>query len=171
MLGFLDWFRPRWAVFTLLVSGALLAGAHAFENLGGLLPCALCLAQRERHWLIVGLAAAALIGGIFLKSERYQRIVAIVLGLALAWSVYEAAHHVAVEQRWVVATCHAEVDIDAIAPLDDFEGVVEEPACDEIAWTLFGISMAGYNSIISLVMMLASFAIGLAPRWKQREAA
>jgi disulfide bond formation protein DsbB len=76
-----------------------------------------------------------------------------------------AAYHVAVEQHWVVAQCDARIDPNDIRPMD-FGETFTAVRCDEIAWSLFGVSMAGYNAIISLLLALASFAVALAPERK-----
>ncbi len=74
-------FGPDWPVFALLGSGALLAGAHAFQRLGGLAPCPMCLDQREWHW---GVVAAALAGLVLLRFwPGAARWVAALLGLVL----------------------------------------------------------------------------------------
>lgn len=150
--------RPFWAVLTLLVSAALLAGAHAFQRFGGLEPCPLCLDQREWHWGVVGLSAA----GFIMARLRpgLARLVAAVLGLALLGSFAQAAYHVAVEQGLLIAQCDAEIDLDNLS-LDPNE-TFSAPKCDEIAWSLFGVSMAGYNALISLLVALASFIVAAA---------
>ena len=61
-----------------------------------------------------------------------------------------------------MAQCDARIDLDDIRPLD-FDGPIEAPRCDQIAWSMFGISMAGYNALISLALALASFAVALLP--------
>lgn len=164
MIGLLDWLRPRWPVFAFLASAALLAGAHAFETFGGLKPCALCLLQRERHWIVLGVSVAAAFAALmFVRSERAQRIAAGVLFLAFAWSLYEGAHHVAVEQHWIAATC--EGNVDTLGPID-LNGTFEAPQCDKPAWSLFGITMAGYNTLISFVLCVMSLAIAALPKGK-----
>jgi disulfide bond formation protein DsbB len=55
--------------------------------------------------------------------------------------------------------------MDDIRPLE-FNETIEAPRCDEIAWQWLGISMAGYNAIVSLVLALASFAVAAAPERK-----
>ncbi|MEZ5996249.1 MAG: disulfide bond formation protein B [Hyphomonadaceae bacterium] len=153
-------FRPIWPALTLLASGALLAGAHAFETFGGLTPCLLCLKQREFHWGVVGVSVAALIIVRFWPALSRWAVVAI--GLALLGAGAMALYHVAVEQHLLVAQC----DVGAIDPGSlSFENLGEDihpPNCDEIAWQMFGISMAGYNAIISLLLALATFAVALA---------
>ena len=155
--------RMIWPFFTLLASGGMLAAAHAFERFGGLAPCPLCLDQREWHWAALA-ASATGIALVRLFSARAW-IAAALLGVVYAGSAWSGAHHVAVEQGWIVAQCVADLDLNNIQPLD-FEGSFEAPSCDTPAWTLFGISMAGYNALISAALMLVSFAIAFAPARK-----
>jgi len=163
MLSFAARLRPIWPVLAGLVSAALLAGAHAFQRLGGLQPCPLCLDQRNWHW---GVLAAALAGLLTLRfAPGLARWVALGLGLVLLGSFAQAAYHVAVEQHWVVAQCDARaVNLNDLA--FDVNAPLETPRCDEIAWSLFGISMAGYNALISLAAAVASFVVAAAPERK-----
>jgi len=155
--------RPIWPLLMLLASGAMLAAAHSFQRFGGLYPCPLCLDQRNWHWAVVAVGLVAFAATRI--SPRLQRAAAIVIGLVLLGSAAQAFYHVAVEQHWVVSTCDARINMDDIRPMD-FDGAVIAPKCDEIAWQMLGISMAGYNAIISLVFALASFAVGLLPERK-----
>lgn len=157
--------RPIWPLLCLLVSGALLAGAHAFQYFGGLQPCPLCLDQRNWHWGVVGLSVAALI--VLRLRPGLARWAAALIGLVFVASFIQGAHHVAVEQGWVIAECDARVNFDDL----DFNSIdagtrVEAPKCDQVQWSLAGISMAGYNALISLVMALLSVVVALAPARK-----
>lgn len=155
--------RSVWPVLTLIASGALLAGAHAFERFGGLAPCPLCLMQRDWHWGVVGASVLALI----LQRTPFNRprLAAIVLGLILLGSFARAAFHVGVEEGIFTYVCAAApVDLDNLS--FDVNAPLEVPNCDNPAWTLWGISMAGYNALISLALALASFAVALCPERK-----
>ncbi len=134
-------------------SAALLAGAFGFEYIGGLLPCTLCLWQRWPH------AAALVLGALGLALP--QRIWPILGAVAALSTAAIALFHVGVEQTWWegLATCTA----DALAgvSVDDLlstQTTVGAPVrCDAIAWQMLGISMAGWNGLISL--LLAGFWI------------
>ncbi len=153
---------PIWPWLTLLGSGAMLAAAHAFQRFGGLQPCPLCLDQREWHWGVVALSAAALI--VLRFKPGLARWAAGVIGLVLLGSAGQALLHVAVEQHWIAWQCSTSganlnnLDFNA---LDDRPLTL--PACDQIAWQMFGVSMAGYNAIISLLAALASMAVAFSP--------
>lgn len=156
--------RPIWPLVTLAFSGALLAGAILyFQNTLGLAPCPLCLDQRNWHWAVVGVSVGAFV--LMRFKPGWSQWAVMVVGLALLGSAAMGAYHVAVEQHWVVAQCDARIDLDDIGPLGE-TGSFEVPKCDEIAWQLWGVSMAGWNAIASLLMALATFAVAAAPERK-----
>lgn len=157
----LDRIRPLWPLIVLLGSGGLLAGAHAFQRFGGLPPCPMCLDQREFHWAV---AALAVTGFAVLRFwPKGARIVAAVLGLALLAAGAKGLEHVAVEQGWITGTCTAGADLGDIQAFDPNATFVA-PTCDEPAWTMFGVSLAGYNAIASFALALMSFAVAFWPR-------
>lgn len=162
MLSLASRFRAIWPLVALLVSGAMLAGAHAFQRFGGLEPCPLCLEQRNWHWAVVGVAALAFV--IVRLRSGLSRAMAALIGLVLLGAAGMGAYHVAVEQHWVIAQCDARVDLDNLG--FDQNDTFTVPKCDQIAWSMFGVSMAGYNALISLFMALASFAVAVLPERK-----
>lgn len=155
--------RPVWPLLTALASGAMLAGAHAFERFGGLQPCALCLDQRKWHWAVVALSLVALV--VLRFKPSFSRLAVLLIGVVLLGSAAMGAYHVAVEQHWVIAQCDARLNASQSLAFDVNAPLVI-PRCDEIQWQLWGISMAGYNAIISLLLALASFGVGLAAERK-----
>ncbi len=139
-------------------SGSLLAGAYALQFFGGLAPCHMCLWQRKPHWLLVAIG----IGGLFAVARRSEKIVRALLALAVVTALASAGlamWHVGVEQKWWLGPegCTAQPITGSIEEI--MRGIIATPfvQCDAIAWDLFGISMAGYNFIFSL--MLAGFLI------------
>jgi disulfide bond formation protein DsbB len=156
--------RPVWPLLTALASGAMLAAAIIyFQNTLGLQPCPLCQDQRKWHWGVLGVSLVVLV--LLRFKPDWARWGVMIIGLVLLGSAAMGAYHVAVEQHWVVAQCDARLDpnqsltFDVNAPLD-------VPRCDEIAWQMWGISMAGWNAIISLLLALTTFAVALAPERK-----
>jgi disulfide bond formation protein DsbB len=135
----------RRALGPMLGSLALLAGALAFQYLGGLAPCPLCIDQRWPHAIAIGL------GLVLLAWPR--RAFAALAGLAVLVGAGIAAYHVGVEQGWWPGptTCTAP-EPGAMAPGELLDQILATPVvlCDEVAWSLWGISMAGWNGILSL---------------------
>lgn len=151
--------RPFFAL-VLAACAVALAGALAGQYLFGLEPCVLCLYQRV-PFVLAGLVAAAMLG--LPTSAGLRRLGAGLVLLAFAVNAGIAAYHVGVEQRWwTSAVCEAPVTAGgaALLSVDDLRaalaGPPQRPACDQVAWTLFGVSMAGYNLVFSAA--LAAFA-------------
>ena len=130
----------------LLLAGpaALLGGALAFQYLGGLNPCEMCVWQR---WALVGALVLALIGW----AMGHSRTLLILAALAVLAGAGIAAFHFGVEQHWWqgITTCAAAPITGSAA--DVMGQIMAQPLvrCDAIAWSLFGISMAGWNALIS----------------------
>lgn len=126
-------------------SAALLLGAFAFQHLGGMAPCKLCIWQRYPHAVAVALGAAALIVPL-------PALLALGALAALA-TAGVGLYHVGVEQGWwegpTSCTAGSVSDMDASALFDQ---IMAAPLirCDDIAWQLAGLSMAGWNIVISL---------------------
>lgn len=131
---------------------AMLLGAFAFQYIGGLLPCVLCLWQRWPH------AAAVLLGtlGISLGGRIWPLLGA----LAALTTAAIALFHVGVEQTWweglASCTVNALEGVSATDLLNTDVSVGGPVRCDAIAWQMLGISMAGWNGIVS---------VGLAVVW------
>ena len=130
-------------------SASLLAGAFAFQYIGGLAPCALCIWQRWPH------AVAVVIGMIAVVVPN--RILPWLGAAAALTSAGIGVFHVGVEQKlWAgLASCTASsMDGASIEDLLNPEVVIAAPIhCDAIAWQMLGISMAGWNVLISLVLV------------------
>ncbi|HNR75559.1 MAG TPA: disulfide bond formation protein B [Parvularculaceae bacterium] len=134
-------------------SGALLIGAHLFEHVGGLAPCALCLDQREAHWTGLALAVIGIVGAIALRWRRAA--IATVGACALVYLVSAglALYHAGVENHYWPgpATCSGggPVDVGPGGLADILNQKPGAPSCSEAAWRFLGVSMAGYNLLIS----------------------
>lgn len=142
--------RPFLTLTATLGSAALLGGAFAFQYLGGLAPCALCLWQRWPH------AAAILIGLVALATGWRALLWLGVLAALVTAGI--GLFHVGVEQAWWqgLATCTAGsiAGISTADLLNPAADVAAPARCDAIAWAMAGISMAGWNMILSLGLAL-----------------
>ena len=134
-----------------LGSALLLAGAFGFQ-LAGYAPCPLCILQRWPH------AVAALIGlAVWFAGPRRLLLAAGLLAALVATGL--AFYHAGIELGiWSGATaCSAAVsDLAAMSTADLMAQLQNAPVvrCDEAPWSLFGVSMAGWNGLISSVLVL-----------------
>lgn len=129
-------------------SAALLLGAFAFQYIGGMAPCQLCLWQRWPHAAAITIGALAL-----LTNARFLPGMGAVAALATAGI---GGFHVGVEQKWWegLASCTAS-SLEGVSTADllNPDVLVAAPIrCDAIAWQLMGVSMAGWNMVLSLVL-------------------
>lgn len=129
------------------IAAAALLGALGFEYLGGYPPCLLCHWQRYAHLVALALAVAALPAG-----GAARRLLTGASGLAFLAGAGIAGFHVGVEQGWWqgLPGCSAP-DIGGLSVEQLRETLMrtEVVPCDEVAWSLLGLSMAGWNLVLS----------------------
>ncbi|KEJ87918.1 disulfide bond formation protein B [Sulfitobacter donghicola] len=141
----------RLVLLAAIGSAAVLLGAYAFQHIGGMPPCKLCLWQRWPH------AAAALIGALIVLTGEIR--LAWLGAIAALSTAGIAAYHVGVEQGWWEGpTSCTSSGVSNVSAEDLLNQILAAPLvrCDDIPWQMAGISMAGWNAILS---------VGLAVVW------
>ena len=134
-----------------LVAALTLGSAFAFQ-FAGYPPCDLCWTQRYPYMAIIGITIGSRI--IKLPQAFY---VFMLLGLFL-FDAGVAGYHAGVEYKWWAGpdTCTGVGILKGDDPAAALKAILEAPIvrCDEVPWSLAGISMAGYNFLIASVMTL-----------------
>lgn len=171
-------FSRWWSVIALVCALSLLGAAHAFQTFGGLNPCHLCLKQRDIYWIAVGVSLVATVWAVFTGAKGPPRVFSFVLFAVFATGCAIAVFHMGGENKWwaLPATCTGasdDVSIDSIAAM--LSGAqFKAPQCDVVAWRFLGLSMAGWNAIISgalaVLSLIASLRLQLYYRLSQRQA-
>ena len=145
----------RYVLLATLGSAAMLLGAYAFQHLGDMAPCKLCIWQRWPHATAISIGLIILLTG----ENRMAWMGAIAALTTSAIGFY----HVGVEQTWWEGpTSCTSTGNENLSAEELLNQILAAPLvrCDDIAWQLAGISMAGWNAIISL---------GLAAIWIQAQ--
>lgn len=145
-------FAPRTMILTLSAAAAgVLAAVYIAQYGLGLQPCELCHYQRIPYFAALGLGAASF-------ALKYPRAVVGAMGACFAAGAALAAFHVGVEQHWWegLSSCSAFLDASDITKLAEQIKNGPRARCDDIAWSMFGISMAGYNFIVSIALAAAA---------------
>ncbi len=131
-------------LIALIIPVGLLGGALGSQYVGGLHPCEMCHWQRWPHAAAILLAAAAF---LFPAGAPRARLLTALAAVAIAISGVIGVFHAGVELGWweglTRCTAGGALSLDALMN-------VPLVRCDQVQWSWLGISMAGWNAILSL---------------------
>lgn len=142
--------RRTWILIAASGSLALMLGALAFQHIGGMAPCKLCITQRYPHVIaiVIGVIAFAL-----------PRTPVILMGaLATAITAGYGIYHAGVERGiFEGPTSCTSSTIGNLSAEELLDQIMSAPLvrCDDIPWEMFGLSMAGWNALISIGLCAA----------------
>ena len=130
----------------LLLPAVLLAGAYGSQYFGGLFPCEMCWWQRYPHYAAVAIAVLA----FAVSHPGYRRALVALAALAIATSGAIAGFHAGVEYGWWEGLSKC-AGVPSGSGADVMKQILAAPTirCDVAPWTLFGISLAGFNFLLS----------------------
>lgn len=131
-------------LLALLVPSALMLGALGSQYIGGLYPCEMCYWQRWPHDVAIVLA-------LFAFGTRVSKAAHILVALAAVAIMVSGAigvFHAGVEYGWWLGITTCATTATGVS----LEAIMNAPVvrCDAPQWALFGISLAGFNAIISI---------------------
>ncbi len=144
---------------SLIIPSALLGGALISEYVFGLYPCEMCMWQRWPHMVAIILA----LGAIALRGHKLSKFIVADAALAILVSGLIGGFHAGVEYGWWegITSCAT-----TVAPGGDMlDSIMNAPLvrCDVAPWSLFGISLAGFNFLLSVggaILILVLLAMG-----------
>jgi disulfide bond formation protein DsbB len=128
------------------VPAALLGGAYVGQYGFGLYPCEMCWWQRYGHFAALALALLGLL------RPAQQRWLGALAALAIIGSGLIGAFHAGVEYQWWQGFTTCSAAPGAGGGVDPLQAVLDAPLvrCDQVQWQLLGISLAGFNFLISV---------------------
>ena len=152
-------------LLALLVPVGLLGGAMGSQYIGGLAPCEMCYWQRWPHAAAILLALLAFSAPAHMPRARLFTLLA---ALAIAISGLIGVYHVGVELDLYegVTSCAAGSGATSIEDIMAEINGAPLVRCDEVQWSFLGISMAGWNALISLGTALV-IALGLGKKCRR----
>lgn len=156
------------AILAFSLGLAAILGALAFEHIGGLVPCVLCLTQRLPYYIGLPVLAVVIFGWDLLPVPLRLALTALAGGL-FAWGAGLGVYHAGVE--WGIfegpQSCsgigEATISFDMLSALDEAPRIIP---CDAVQWEFLGISLAGYNALIAAAIVALLAVSG----WKQFKA-
>ncbi len=152
----LEWFRrplPLRALVAFVLALIAILGALGSEHIPGMEPCELCLWQRWPYY--IGLPILALVLVFWKQIPVILRIgLTLVVAVTFVVSIGLASYHAGVEYRiWPGPSSCTNLDEQlSFADLDNPQAVERVIPCDVAPFTIFGISMAGFNALASAVI-------------------
>lgn len=146
------------AAFIALVGLLTIGGFFFFQYVLGYPPCPLCLDQRKAFYVCVPLAALLLLGSGYGASRKVLLLGFAVIVMAMLWNAGLSGYHAGIEWKFWAGPndCSGPIDKLGAGSLLNRLQNIHIVRCDEAAWRLFGISLAGYDVIVSLVLAAAA---------------
>src|ERR1051325_7741547 len=143
-------------LLALLLPLALLGGAYGFQYVwGNLHPCEMCWWQRWAHFAALFFALAALLAGSRLNGGRaFVWLAALAIFVSGAIGVWHAGIELHIFPGATACSAATGSGIDAHLK-DVFSLNRPIVRCDAVQWEMWGISMAGWNAILSILGALA----------------
>lgn len=150
------------AVLLALGMAVTVGGALGFEHIGGYIPCALCLLQRDPYYYGIPVAVAAALSAAFGGPSWLTRGLLGLAGVMMLVGAGMGVYHAGVEWGFWEgpSTCATTAQAvtqnagDLLADLDSKHG----PSCTEASFRFLGLSFAGWNVVTSLVLAAIAFA-------------
>ena len=158
------------AIAVAVVGAATILGAWIFQYGLGLKPCPLCLEQRYAYYFAVPLAAMVALGDQ-VGAKRTVLIAALAaIALGMLWNTGLGIYHSGIEWKWWLGPQECSGSLDDLGSggglLNKLQSI-SVVRCDEAAWRFLGLSLAGYNALISL-MLAATAAWAAVTEWRGR---
>ncbi|WEJ58951.1 disulfide bond formation protein B [Devosia sp. FJ2-5-3] len=148
-----------------LLGLATILGALASQYIGGLYPCELCLEQRMAYYIGLPILLGVLVLWNRLPLALWFALMAIATAI-FAWGTYMASYHAGVEWGfWPGPT--ACTGVGESFSFDQLNSMTPVIGCDVVQFRFLGLSLAGYNALISLaIVVLLAFAMVFQARRK-----
>ncbi len=154
---------PLAAAAVIAIGGALgIATVYFFQYVLLILPCPLCLDQRIAFYFSIPLAVLLWLGTNYGASRKVMLLGFLAIMLAMLWNTGLSIYHAGVEWKWWAGP------LDCSGPISKFgnardvfsqlQSRISLIRCDEAAWRFLGISLAGYD-------VLLSFGLAIVAAW------
>ena len=151
---------PVAAAAIVAIIGALtICGFLFFQYVLGYPPCPLCLDQRNAFYASVPLAALLWLGATHGASSKVMIAGFAVIAAIMLWNAGLSAYHAGVEWKFWPGPADCAGPINSLGSASDMLKRLEDiriVRCDEAAWRFFGISLAGYDVLVSLFLAIVA---------------
>jgi disulfide bond formation protein DsbB len=140
------------AIAIAVVGSATILGAWFFQYVIGLKPCPLCLEQRYVYYFGIPLAVLVILGEGVGASRRVLLGALLVITVGMLWNTGLATYHAGIEWKWWPGPPDCSGTLDHLTAPGSLLDSIRPVRCDEAAWRFLGLSLAGYDALISLAL-------------------
>ena len=147
------------AAIVALVGLATIGGFFFFQFVVGLAPCPLCLEQRNAYYICVPLAAMLWLGAGYGSQRKVLLLGFLVIAAAMLWNTGLSTYHAGIEWKWWPGPQECTGPINNVGAAKDLLNQLNtfSPVrCDEAAWRFLGLSLAGYDVLVSLGLAIVA---------------
>jgi disulfide bond formation protein DsbB len=154
------------AMAVAIIGGAAILGAWFFQYGLGLKPCPLCLEQRYPYYFAIPLALMVVLGDTAGASRKVLVGALVAIALGMLWNAGLGVYHSGIEWKWWAGPQDCSGDLEHIGGnlLEQLKSI-HVVRCDEAAWRFLGVSLAGYNALIS-ILLAAIAGYGALLEWR-----
>ena len=148
---------PLTAAAAVTIIGALgIATVYFFQYVLLILPCPLCLEQRVAFYFSIPLAVMLWLGAQYGASRKVLLLGFLAIMLAMLWNTGLSTYHAGVEWKWWAGPNDCSGPINKFGNAQDIMNQLQNRIslirCDEAAWRFLGISLAGYDVLLSFFL-------------------
>jgi disulfide bond formation protein DsbB len=143
------------AIAVAIGGAAAIIGAFYFQYALGLQPCPLCLDQRVAYYVSIPLAVLVALGASVGASRKVLTAALVVIAAAMLFNAGLGAYHAGIEWKFWAGPADCSGPLNSLGStgglLQQLQNI-RVVRCDEAAWRFLGLSLAGYNVLISLAL-------------------
>jgi disulfide bond formation protein DsbB len=156
----------RAAIAIAAIGAAAILGAWFFQLVIKLAPCPLCLEQRWAYYFAIPLAVLVALGVSVGATPKVIQLALLAIAAAMLWNAGLGVYHSGIEWKWWPGPqeCSGTPNFGTVNDLQERLKHAVLVRCDEAQWRFLGLSLAGYNVLISLTLAALAAWGGLAKR-------
>ncbi|NKN37078.1 disulfide bond formation protein B [Agrobacterium sp. a22-2] len=155
--------RPGLGYALLLTAGmaVVVGSALGFEHIGGYIPCALCLLQRNPYYIGIGVGALAVLASLAKLPDLVVQALLLLIAVIMIISAGLGVYHAGVEWKFWEGPTSCSVGgtagMSAAGNILDQLNSVKGPSCTEATLRVLGLSFAGWNVLTSIALAALAF--------------
>jgi disulfide bond formation protein DsbB len=139
------------AIAVAVAGSATILGAWFFQYVLGYMPCPLCFEQRYAFYFGIPLAVLVVLGESAGASRKVLLLALLAITAGMIWNTGLSAFHAGVEWKWWPGPRDCSGPLDSLSSGGLLQSLqsIHVARCDDAAWRFLGLSLAGYDVLIS----------------------